>query len=221
MRIRLLVTNLISILLLNNGILCAEDILKEQLEDASSGSVSSRFIGGFYWGIGFQGTIGSETTTSIDNSEYSTNFLGFLFEGGIYGLYNPIRNFADIEVGLNARYNTGLNSKDKESFYPALFQSTIYSGLVFRFNKGMKALSIGVSKALYMKEYIDKEMKKVGLQEHGIENGLGIYVEYQHPDVKVGEGIAFTRFEVEQLDVITNNEKESEMVASLLIGFKY
>jgi len=222
MKRKLLVTILMSALLLSNETLYAKDILKEQLEDASAGSIASRFIGGFYWGAGFQGTVGSEVTTSIDNSEYSTNFLGFLVEGGVYGLFNPIRNFADIEVGLNAKYNTGLNSDSgKKKFHPALFQSTIYSGFVFRFDKGKKALSIGVSKALYMREYVDDEMKTVGLKEHDIENGLGLYVEYQRPDLKVGKGIAFTRFEVEKFDVITNNEKDSETIASFLVGFKY
>ena len=222
MKRKLLVTVLMSALLLSNETLYANDILKKQLEEASAGSISSRFIGGFYWGAGFQGTVGSKVTTNIDNDEYSTNFLGFLVEGGVYGLFNPIRNFADIEVGLNAKYNTGLDSdSDEKSFHPALFQSSIYSGLVFRFDKGRKALSIGVSKALYMREYINDKMKEIGFYEHDIENGLGVYIEYQHPDLKIGKGIAFTRFDIEQLDVIANNEKVSETVIGFLVGFKY
>lgn len=195
----------------NNGL---DDLLK----DASSGSVSSRFRGGYYFAGGYQHTVDAEEDSRVKISS-------FIVEGGVYGLFNPIRNFFDVEVGLNGKYNIGSKNDDEphsaEKVYnPGLLQATAYSGLVFRFSGGKSALSLGVSKALYLKEIQTKEMEDANVEENDIENGLGAYIEYQYMGEKTGT-IGFTRIEVERFDIKSNLKDESETVGSLLFGLKF
>jgi len=192
--------------------------LDDILKDASSGSVSSRFIGGYYLAGGYNGAVHSDKDSKV-------KVEGFIIEGGVYSLFNPIRNFFDVEVGLNGKYTFGTEddkqqNTSKKTYHPELLQATIYSGLVFRFSEGKSALSVGVSKALYLKEVQTDEMKKAKVEENDIENGLGAYIEYQYMGEKKGT-IAFSRIEVEKFDIKSNIKDESETVASLLFGLKF
>lgn len=192
----------------------AIDSLEEALKDESSGSFTSRFKIGYYGGIGYQASVKSEQETEIS---------GLLLEGGVYTLFNPIKNFFDIEVGLNAKYNTGIeitSNDDETKYYSGLQQATVYVGPVFRFDEGRKAISIGLSKALYMKAVRTDEMKEKGIKENDIENGLGVYIEYQYMDL-IGKNIGFSRLEVEQFDIISDKSKTEETVAGIIFGMKF
>ncbi len=78
----------------------ADSSIEAELKEKSAGSFLSRFRGGYFLGIGYQGSI---------NSERDTKIQGLLLELGVYGLFNPIQNFFDIEVGLSGKYNLGEN----------------------------------------------------------------------------------------------------------------
>jgi len=121
--------------------------IEDEMKGASAGLVSSRFRGGYFLGAGYQGRIGGDGDTKIQ---------GILFEGGLYGLFNPIENFFDIEVGISGKYNTGMSRESdnsgKTTYYAGLKQVTIYGGTVFRFGESKNAIAIGVSKALYIDE---------------------------------------------------------------------
>ena len=194
--------------------LSADSSFEAELKKSSSGTVSSRFRIGYFGGIGYQGRIGGDGDTKIQ---------GLLLEGGLYGLFNPVRNFFDIEVGINGKYNTGMNKTSSDSgkttYYAGLKQITLYGGLVFRFGKEGKALSLGVSKALYIDEVQTDELKNSGIEKHDLENGIGAYVEYQTDELT--GGIFFVRVEVEQIDIVSPYETVQDNIGSVLVGMKY
>ncbi len=189
-----------------------EASLVDELKDASAGSVSTRFKGGYYMGIGYQGRVSGDGDTRIQ---------GLLLEGGLYMLFNPVRNFFDIEVGVSGKYNTGMSSKDSsgdKEYYAGLKQGTVYAGLVFRRGDKGKGFSLGVSKAFTIDEVQTDEMKADNMKKHDIENGIGIYGEYQTDELG---GITFTRVEIERIDIVGDNKTDEDIVASILFGIKY
>ena len=181
--------------------------LEEALKNESSGSFTSRFKGGYYLGIGYQGAIKSKTNAPIQ---------GLLFEGGLYTLFNPIQNYFDIELGLNGKYNMGTNSESSyDEYHAGLKEVTIYSGLVFRFNQGKQAFSLGISKSLYTKQIDTEDMKDDNIEVEDIKNGLGAYIEYQY--MSKGGMIGFTKLSIEEFDILSAKEK----VANIIFGMKY
>jgi len=193
--------------------LSADTSIEDGLKQKSAGTVSSRFRGGYSFGLGYQGTLGGDGGTKIQ---------GFLFEAGLYTLINPLRNMFDIELGANVKYNTGVTSTSgdsgKKTYYAGLKQATIYGGTVFRFGETGNALAIGVSKAFYMDEVQSDELKKDNVKKHDLENGMGAYVEYQTDELG---GISFIRLEVERMDVVGEVETSEDTVGSILFGMKF
>ena len=192
--------------------LSADSSTIDELKGASAGTVSSRFRGGYSFGLGYQGGIGGDGDTKIQ---------GLLFEGSLYGLFNPIKNFFDIEVGINGKYNTGMstssNNSSEKKYYAGLKQVTMYGGTVFRFGDTKKALAVGVSKALYIDEVQSDELKADGYKKHNLENGVGAYIEYQSG----AESIFFVRVEAERIDVVSETETNEDTVGSILFGMKF
>ena len=186
--------------------------MADELKGASKESVSSRFRVGYFGGLGYQARIGGEGDTRIS---------GLLLEGGLYGLFNPIQNFLDFEVGLSGKYNTGVgissNDTDKTRYYAGLKQITLYGGTVFRFGATQKAIAVGLSKALYIDEVQSDELKADGYKKHNLENGIGAYVEYQNGNSR----ISFTRIEIERIDIVGETERSKDTVGSILFGIKY
>jgi len=189
----------------------ADTSLEDELKGASSGTVSSRFRGGYSFGIGYQGRMGGNGDTKIQ---------GLLLEASVYTLFNPIRNFFDMEVGLSGKYNTGMSTSSdsgNETYYAGLQQVTIYGGTVFRFGDTKKALAVGVSKALYIDEVQTDDLKDAGIEKHDLENGIGAYIEYQSGDTN----IFFARIEVERIDVVSDIETSEDTIGSILFGMKF
>jgi len=209
---KLLLCSVSSVALLATQPLIADSSIADELKEASTGSASSRFRVGYFAGIGYQGRIGGEGDTKIQ---------GLLIEGGLYGLFNPIRNFLDFEVGISGKYNTGMSSSSsnsgKTTYYAGLKQVTMYGGTVFRFGETNKALAVGLSKALYISEVQSDELKASGYKKHDLENGIGAYIEYQSGDSE----IYFTRVEVEKIDIVGERETSEETIGSILIGMKF
>jgi len=190
----------------------AESSITNELKDAAAGNVASKFRVGYYLGVGYQGRIGGDGDTKIQ---------GFLLEGGVYGLFNPIKNFLDMEVGISGKYNPGMSTSSSNSnqttYYAGLSQVTVYGGTVFRFGETKKAIAVGLSKALYIDEVQTDELKQAGIKKHEFDNGIGAYIEYQSGNTS----IFFTRVEIEKIDVVGEVETNEETVGSLLFGMKF
>ncbi len=186
--------------------------IEDEIKEHEAGNITSKFRGGYFLGAGYQGRIGGDGDTKIQ---------GLLLEGGFYGLFNPIQNFLDVEVGLSGKYNTGMstssNNSSKKKYYAGLKQVTMYGGTVFRFGDTKKALAVGVSKALYIDEVQSDELKADGYKKHDLENGVGAYIEYQSGD----KNIFFTRVEVERIDIVSETETNEDTVGSILFGMKF
>jgi hypothetical protein len=207
---KIILSVICSIFLISNFV-NADTSLEDELKNASSGTISSRFRVGYSLGIGYQGRIGGDGDTKIQ---------GLLLEGGLYTLFNPIRNFFDMEVGLSGKFNTGAttsNDSGKETYYAGLAQITLYGGTVFRFGETKKAIAVGVSKALYIDEIQSEELKDAGIKKHDLENGIGAYIEYQSGDKK----IFFARVEIEKIDVVSETETSKDTIGSILFGIKF
>jgi hypothetical protein len=102
--------------------------IEDQIKDSASGI--GRFRGGYYGNLGW-----TQSSTSVTDSIAGTTRLGgFLVEGGGYGLFNPIRDFADIEAGVGLKMvipssSTSDSGVTKYNYgYTAL---TAYAGPVF------------------------------------------------------------------------------------------
>ncbi len=192
--------------------LSAESSMEAEFKDSATGNVSSRFRWGSFVGIGYQGRTGGDGDTKIQ---------GLLVEAGVYGLFNPIQHFLDFEVGLSGKYNTGMSSSSndsgKKTYYAGLKQITVYGGPVFRFGESQKAIAVGVSKALYIDEVQTSDLKDSGAKKHDLENGMGVYIEYQSGD----NDIFFARIEVEKIDVVSETKTNKDTVASILFGTKF
>ncbi len=211
---RLILCTLSCITLFVSQPLSAGSSFEDELKDSSSGTVSSRFRVGYSAGIGYQGRISGDGDTKIQ---------GLLLEVGLYGLFNPIRNFFDIEIGLNGKYNTGMSSTSssygKTTYYAGLKQVTIYGGTVFRLGGSAKALCVGVSKAIYINEVQSDELKASGYKKHDLENGIGAYIEYQTDEMD--GSIFFTRVELEKIDIVSETQISNDTVGSILFGMKF
>ncbi|WP_426876208.1 hypothetical protein [Glaesserella parasuis] len=100
--------------------------LNKDLDQATSGLGRFRF--GFSAGGGYYKSV------SVDNYP---NMGGFSGELGVYTLFNPIRDWADVELGVRTLYVFPHDSKSKNS-------GSIYDGLVFRFPGASSAIAAGV-----------------------------------------------------------------------------
>jgi len=209
---------ILAIFLLFSGVvsLQAESSLTDELKNASSGSISSRFRFGYYGGIGYQGRLSGDGDTRIQ---------GLLLEGGVYALFNPVRNYFDLEIGISGKYNTGAEVSSSNNigadikYYAGLKQVTVYSGAVFRFGESKRALSVGISKALYIDEVLSDDMKDDNIKKHDLDNGIGAYLEYQ-TDLFDGT-ISFIRLEVERVDIKNDIQDTTDTVGSILFGVKF
>ncbi|MDO9666187.1 hypothetical protein [Glaesserella parasuis] len=120
--------------------------LNKDLDQATSGLGRFRF--GFSAGGGYYKSV------SVDNYP---NMGGFSGELGVYTLFNPIRDWADVELGVRTLYVFPHDSKSKNSetgtvkqkSYSGLNSGSIYDGLVFRFPGHLLQLQLECTKILW------------------------------------------------------------------------
>jgi len=198
--------------------LIANDELEQTLRENANGEISSRFRIGTSIGFGYQG--------NIDNNDGNMKINGSSIELGLYGLFNPIRNLFDIEIGINGKYNIGkapkTNNLGETTYYSRFGQIMTYGGIIFRLGeKKSNALSIGILKSLYMEEFQKDKEKDNGVEKHDLEDTIGAYIEYQVANnKKLFKEIVFIRMEIEKIDISSNNETNENIVGTILIGIK-
>ncbi len=199
---------------------------KEQGSSDIVGQLKSESKGVNRFRYGFYGAIGGQRA---NNSDVSPRISGLVLEGGVYTLMNPIKNFADIEVGASFKYNGGAKMTNENSrqpkYYNGLKQISAYAGPVFQFGGGKHAVGFGVSKAFYLGEVKGDDNDKT--PKNDLSNGLGAYAEYQWMGQKSTNSsrhlIPFARLTIEKFDMeIANSNKTSDQtVVGLAVGTKY
>ena len=188
----------------------------DQIKQTSKGI--GRFRTGLYISAGYQGAT---------NSGVSPKIQGFLIDAGGYVLVNPIKKFADIEIGVSGKYNTGMSTTSKNNvskYYNGFSQVSAYAGPVFQIGGGKHAIGIGLSKAFVLNEV--KGDSKDKSPKNKLSNGLGAYIEYQWVGEKGKDNrhtIPFARFSVEQFDLKSamTNKTSKQTVFGLVGGVKY
>jgi hypothetical protein len=199
--------------------------VEDQIKASAEGV--GRFRGGFYgafgWGLG----------SKIDDAATGgTRPSGLALDGGMYALFNPIRDFADIEAGIGVRgllptsQSTSNGSVSYKSGYIAL---TLYAGPVFRFGDGGRtAIALGAqfdAAAKVLKEDADPFY---GLYSGKLKPAVGVYGEYQYKGSDGTKAIYYTRLNAYRYDVSfsgaparINEQGKGNLLANLVFGIKY
>lgn len=196
--------------------------IEDQLKQEAKGV--GRFRGGWYGSIGYVSS--SKQSTATDGQ---VKLGGFPLEGGIYGLFNPIRDFADIEAGLGLKVilpteSSGNGSGTTYSYgYSAL---SAYAGPVFRLG-GESSIAVGgfIDKPFsILKSSTDPFFKTHSGKP---KSALGGYVEYQYSKGQ-DRTIYFTRFtaghanaEFTNVSSAFNDSTSSTRFVGISIGAKY
>jgi hypothetical protein len=190
-----------------------------------SGEGVGRFRGGLYGSVG--GGMGSKI--NVPNNS-STRPAGFYFEGGGYGLFNPIRDFADIEAGFGISYltptSTGSNGGAVE-YKTGFVAGTAYLGPLFRIGKSGSAFGFGAQVLLGNKVLKDSNDVFANTFPGKMKSALGVYGEYQYK-TDASKAIYYTRMAVNRYDVTfqgapasVNDQGKGNTMVNLQIGIKY
>ncbi|WP_455483248.1 hypothetical protein [Haemophilus parahaemolyticus] len=152
--------------------------LNKDLNNATSG------LGRFRFGVSLGG--GYYKSASVDNYP---NMSGLAVELGLYTLVNPIRDWADIELGVRGLYVFPHDKKSEnqrtrmveEKSYSGLASGSAYAGLVFRFPGASSAIATGVYQDFVAKsQFSEKQIVGINLKDSlKYKPGQGAYIEYQ------------------------------------------
>ncbi|MBK6853643.1 MAG: hypothetical protein IPG93_19215 [Burkholderiales bacterium] len=211
--------------LLGSGVALAQSgplSIEEKIQDTGQGV--GRFRGGVYGSLGW----GHGTRISTPNGG-STGPSGLHVEAGVYGLFNPIRDFADIETGLSL---TGMTSSSTQSNNGAVSNKTgyiagqIYAGPVFRLGQSGSALAVGMQALVGTKIVKNGEDTFVKQYPPKMKPKPGLYVEYQYQR-GLDNAIYFSRLTVTKYEVTfqgapasVNDQGKGNTLLTLQFGIK-
>jgi hypothetical protein len=179
---------------------CASDDSSFEAQLSTEGSGVGRFRGGWYGAIG----AARGSTRVEDATTGGARQGGFIFEGGAYGIFNPIRDYFDIEAGLGLKYVTPTssdsNSGSATNYYYGYTAATVYAGPVFRSGNSGSAIALGVS--LDLGCHIIGNSEDPFLQQYNMSmsNVAGGYLEYQYNNPGTKQ-IYFTRLTYSKYDL--------------------
>ncbi|MGX2975311.1 hypothetical protein ACWIUH_09795 [Ursidibacter arcticus] len=152
--------------------------LNKDLKKATSGFGRFRF--------GVSAGAGYYKSASVKNYPNVSSFAGEL---GLYTLFNPIRDWADVELGVRGLYafahdkksNNSKTGKTEEKSYSGLSSGSIYAGVVFRFPNSSSAFATGVYQDFFAKStFSDKQKLDTEFTKSlKYKPGQGVYAEYQ------------------------------------------
>lgn len=222
-----LVVGLALLSLLGSGAVVAQTAATPSIEDKIQRSSEGvgRFRGGFYgsfgWGFGsridFPGGGGTRPS-------------GLHLEGGAYGLFNPIRDFFDIEAGLGLTALTPSSSDSGSggtAYKTGYVAGLLYAGPVIRLGQSGSAVSLGVQALLGNKVLKDSNDAFVRLYPATMKSKPGFYAEYQYQGSQ-GKAIYFTRLTGSKYDVefegapaAINEQGKGNTLTTLQFGIKY
>lgn len=197
--------------------------IEDQLK--SSGEGVGRFRGGVYgalgWGFGSkaQGPGGVSTRPS-----------GLHFELGLYGLFNPIRDFADVETGIAVTGITPSSSSSQSgaaAYKSGYIAGLAYAGPVFRLGKGGNSLALGAQYQFGSKVLKESGDALLASYPATMKPSLGVYGEYQYQG-GTGKAIYYTRIAANKYDITfkgapaaLNESGKGGTMLTLGLGVKY
>jgi hypothetical protein len=198
--------------------------IEDQLKSSSAGV--GRFRWGYYGGAGWG--VGSKIS---DAATGGTRPSGLALDGGVYGLFNPIRDFADIEAGVGIRglLPTSQSSDGGSTTYKSGYiGATVYGGPVFRFGQGgASAIAIGAQLDVSAKILSTSEDPFYQRYKGKMSPAVGAYVEYQYKSDS-SKSIYYTRLNVARYDAkfsgasaAINDQGKGNTMATVTFGVKY
>lgn len=199
--------------------------IEDQL--SKSGQGVGRFRGGLYGSLGWG--VGSKVKFPVGGG---TRPSGFHIEGGAYGLFNPVRDLADIEGGIGVSFltpssqTTGSGQVDYKTGFVA---ATVYAGPVFRLGRSGSSLALGAQLLLGNKVLKDSNDAFIAAYPAKMKSSLGIYGEYQYKGTEDGsKAIYFTRVAASRYDVTfqgaptsINDQGQGDILMTVSVGIKY
>lgn len=165
----------------------AADDIDSALKSKESGV--GRFRGGWY------GAIGAAAGDSKGTAKLGkARLAGMSVTGGVYGLFNPIRDFADIEggLGLSSVIPMSATNSNGTSYSYGQVSATAYAGPVFRMPNGLSSFGIGAYIEQPIKTLIQSEDRLLNNSDLKLKPALGLYGEYQYSK-GAGKEIYFVR----------------------------
>lgn len=197
--------------------------IEDKIQQSSSGV--GRFRGGFYGSVGW----GFGSRIDIPGGG-GTRPSGLHLEGGVYGLFNPIRDFFDIEAGLGLSGMTPSSSESNgggTSYKTGYVAGLIYAGPVFRLGQSGSALSLGVQALLGNKVLKDSNDAFVRQYPATMKSKPGFFAEYQYQGGK-DKAIYFSRLTGSKYDVefegapaSVNDQGKGNTLITVQFGIKY
>lgn len=197
--------------------------IEDKLKQTSEGT--GRFRGGVYGSLGW----GFGSKIEIPGTG-GTRPSGLRVEGGVYGLFNPIRDFADIEAGLSISALTPSSSKSGSGateYKTGFIAGNLYAGPVFRLGNSGSALAVGVHLLFGNKVLKDSGDTFVKAFPASMKSSPGAYLEYQYK----GDGskaIYFSRLSASKYDasfkgapVAVNTQGKGNTLVTFDFGIKY
>lgn len=163
------------------------DDIDSALKSKESGV--GRFRGGWY------GAIGASAGDSKGTEKLGkARLAGMSVTGGVYGLFNPIRDFADIEggLGLSSVIPMSAQNNNGTSYSYGQVAATAYAGPVFRMPNGLSSFGIGAYIEQPIKTLIQSQDRLLNNSDLKLKPALGIYGEYQYSK-GAGKEIYFVR----------------------------
>lgn len=149
--------------------------IEDQLKAESKGV--GRFRGGYYGGIGM--ARGNEKITYANTG--GTKLSGIVFEGGVYGLFNPIRDWVDVEAGIGLKMalpGKTSSSTGSDKYSHGYNAASVYAGPVFRSSNS--AVGMGVFLNTDSTVTTDSNDAFSNKYKSKMINSPGYYLEYQY-----------------------------------------
>ena len=196
--------------------------LNKDLNNATSG------LGRFRFGVSLVG--GYYKSNSVNNYP---NMSGLGGELGLYTLFNPIRDWVDVELGVRGLYvfphdktsEDSKNGETRQKSYSGLASGGAYAGVVFRFPSASSAIATGVYQDFVAKSQFSQKQKEGTNFKNKLKYkpGQGVYVEYQWtgkekviPFARVTYGTYKSEYQT-----ATQTKTNREKFYGLVIGAKF
>lgn len=156
---------------------------------------------------------------------------GMAISGGVYGLFNPIRDFSDIEAGVGMAALIPMSStssgSNTTSYSYGAVSATAYVGPVFRMPSGTSSFGVGALIDQPFKTLTQSEDRLLNNADVKLNTSIGLYGEYQYSK-GTGKEIYYVRgqyaksgIKSSNLGAAFNDATKIAAVIGIAAGVKY